>query len=314
MRFVKYLAIILIVALAFPAFLVARPPMAEYSRAIENSPEDVKYKFYLLRGKAYKDSGEMNFALNDLNNSIMLKPNRTAYIYRGEVYFEMERYAEAIDDFTTALNINPSLELYEMRGGSYLKSGSNVLALADGLNMINMASHNAESYYVSMEALENLGDIKLARELAFKVISLDRTNKKANELITKYPLKFVFIGEDLITIYVSSKDDATRDKANEILLKYKKGEKLDENLKNYLSECNNISKKIKRYQERIKEMWEAYFEEIILLKVRSRKVLEELRNKYLEKVETIEHEMAAWEKESEKCTEGLIRAYQRSKI
>ena len=72
-----------------------------------------------------------------------------------------------IDDFTTALNINPSLELYEMRSGSYLKSGSNVLALADGLHIINMASHNAESYYVSMEALERLGF--RTKKAAFKV-------------------------------------------------------------------------------------------------------------------------------------------------
>ncbi len=309
MRFIKSLSIILIAALALPTFLSARFSVHEYTQAIEASPEDMKYKFYLLRGKAYKDSGEMNFALKDLNTSIMLHPSMVAYKYRGEVYFEMERYGDAINDFTTALEINPTIELYKQRGESYLKSANYVLALADGLNIIDMAPHKAESYYVSIEALENLGDIKLARELAFKVTSFDRGNKKANEIITKYPLKFVFIGESPFTIYISQEDNVTKDTANEIFLKYKKGEKIDENLKNKLEECGIIGEKISQYQVRLKETWDNYFEEVRSLKARSRKIHDTLRNKYLEQSGTIEHEIDIWENESEKCTEELVKTY-----
>ena len=113
-------------------FLSAGYSVQEYTQAIEASPDDMKYKFYLLRGKAYKDSGEMSFALKDLNTSIMLNPGMTAYKYRGEVYFEMERYGDAINDFTTALEFNPTIELYKKRLESYLKSINYVLALADG--------------------------------------------------------------------------------------------------------------------------------------------------------------------------------------
>ena len=67
MRPIKYLSIILIAALALPTFLSARFSVHEYTQAIEASPKDMKYKFYLLRGKVYKDFGEMNFALKDLN-------------------------------------------------------------------------------------------------------------------------------------------------------------------------------------------------------------------------------------------------------
>ena len=309
MRSIKYLSIILIAALALPTFLSARFSVHEYTQAIEASPKDMKYKFYLLRGKAYKDSGEMNFALKDLNTSIMLHPSMVAYKYRGEVYFEMERYGDAINDFTTALEINPTIELYKQRGESYLKSANYVLALADGLNIIDMAPHKAESYYVSIEALENLGDIKLARELAFKVTSFDRGNKKANEIITKYPLKFVFIGESPFTIYISQEDNVTKDMANEIFLKYKKGEKIDESLKNKLEECGIIGEKISQYQVRLKETWDNYFEEVRSLKARSRKIHDTLRNKYLEQSGTIEHEIDIWENESEKCTEELVKTY-----
>jgi len=309
MRSIKYLSIILIAALALPTFLSARFSVHEYTQAIEASPKDMKYKFYLLRGKAYKDSGEMNFALKDLNTSIMLHPSMVAYKYRGEVYFEMERYGDAINDFTTALEINPTIELYKQRGESYLKSANYVLALADGLNIIDMAPHKAESYYVSIEALENLGDIKLARELAFKITSFDRGNKKANEIITKYPLKFVFIGESPFFLYISQENNLTKDTANEILLKYKRGEKIDENLKNKLLECGIISEKMKQYQERLKETWENYFEEIRSLKIRSRKIHNTLRNRYLEQNRAIEHELDIRKEENEKCTEELVKAY-----
>ncbi len=306
MKFLNYLSLFVIAALTLPTFLSARPSIHEYTQAIEGSPEDMKYKFYLLRGKAYKDSGEMNFALKDLNTSIMLDPSRTAYKYRGEIYFEQERYTDAINDFTAALEINPSSELYKLRGESYLKSVNYVVALADGFNIIEMAPYDSESYYISMEALENLGDIEFARELAFKVISFDRGNKKAYEIITKYPLKFVFIGEIL---YISQESNVINDKANEIFLKYIKGENIDEYLKRKLGECVKIGEAIKEYQAQLKEIWENYFEEVLALKVRSIKIHNALRSKYQKQSEAIEHESDIWVDKSKKCTEELVQVY-----
>ena len=76
MRIDKYLIFIFVAYLSFPSFLQALTPM--------------KYKFYLLRGKAHKDSGSLELALQDLDASIRLNPNIKAYEYRGEVYLEME--------------------------------------------------------------------------------------------------------------------------------------------------------------------------------------------------------------------------------
>jgi len=309
MKFIKYLSIIVLVASVLPTFLSARPSIPEFTQAIADSPEDMKYKFYLLRGKAYKDSGELNFALIDLNTSIMLDPSWTAYKNRGEVYFEMERYTDAINDLTTALDINPTIEIYKLRGESYLKSANYVLALADGLNIIDMSPYESESYYVSMEALENLGDIKLAREQAFQIISFDRVNKKANEIITKYPSKFVFIGESPLIIYISLENNITMGRANEIFLRYKRGEKIDENLTNKLDECSKIGDQIRDYQSRFKGIWDNYFDEIRSLKVRSRRIHDALRSKYLKQSETIEHEIDIWEDKSKECAEELVQAF-----
>jgi tetratricopeptide (TPR) repeat protein len=309
MKFIKCLFLVVFAALVLPTFLSARVSINEFTQAIEDSPEDMKYKFYLLRGKAYKDSGELTLALIDLNTSITLDPSMTAYTYRGEVFLEMARYTDAINDLTTALEINPSIELYKLRGEAYLKSANYVLALADGLNIIDMAPHDSESYYVSMEALENLGDIKLAREQAFKIISFDRVNKRANEIITKYPSKFVFIGESPVTIYISLENNITKDKANGIFLRYKRGEKIDENLKSKLDECSAIGDQIRDYQVRLKGIWDNYFDEIRSLKVRSRSIHDALRSKYLKQSEAIEHEINIWEDKSKECAEELVQAF-----
>jgi tetratricopeptide (TPR) repeat protein len=269
----------------------------------------MKYKFYLLRGRAYKDSGEMNFALNDFDTAIMLHPSMIAYKYRGEVYYEMERYNDAIEDFTKALEINPTIELLKKRGESYLQTANYVLALADGLNIIDMEPHTAESYYISLEALEKLGDIKLARKMAFQVTLIDKYNKKANEIITKYPMKFLFIGEGPFAIYVSQEDVDTKEKANEIFLKYKNAENLDEFLKHKLEECGIIGEKITLQQKQLKEIWDNYLEEVRSLKVRSRKIHDDLRKTYLEKSGAIESQIDIWENKSKKCTEEMVKAY-----
>ena len=309
MRFIKYLSLVILAALALQAVASAAQPIHEYTQAIEDSPEDVKYKFYLLRGKAYKDSGQMEAALKDLNTSIMLDPSTTAYQYRGEVYLQMEDYTGAIDDFTAALEINPTIELFKRRGESYLRSEIYVLAFADGLKIIDMAPHEVDSYMISMEALENLGDIKLAREQAFKVLSFDRGNKRANEFISKYPLQFVFIGESPVTIYIREGNYVLKNQASEIISRYKKGEKLDTYLKNKLNECTAIGEKIKEYQELLEVIWDNYFEEVKSLQIRSKEIHDNLRNKYLEQSKAVELDLHNKEIESEKCTEELVEAY-----
>ena len=312
MKVGKCLTIIFIAYLSFPGFLYASNSIYEYTQAIEKSPADMKYKFYLLRGKAHMDSGALESALQDLSTSIRLDPNITAYKYRGEIYLKLGKYTEAITDFTMAININPTIELYKMRGVSYLKSNNYVLALADGLKIINLAPKEAASYNVSMKALENLEDISMLRELAFKVLSFDRNNKRANEIIAKYPLKFVFIGEDPVTIYVRADNDAINRQANEILLMYKKGVKLDAYLISKIDECRKIGEQIKSYETLLQGIWGNYFADIQSLQMPSKKKHDELRNKYLGQCAAVDRAIEIEEEKSGKCTEELVNVFRSS--
>ena len=168
--------------------------VAEYTRAIAQSPEGMKYKFYLLRGKAYMDQGNIDAAIKDFGTSIQLRPSYEAFLRRGEMYFEKGTYTIAEHDFSEAIKINPTQEAYKMRGLTYLVLGNLDLAVADGTELIKLAPNTSESYNIRMEAYAQLGKIKLAREDARRAQSLDRRNKVASELLVNYPEKIELSG------------------------------------------------------------------------------------------------------------------------
>ena len=49
--------------------------VAEYTKAIDQSPADMKYKFYLLRGMAYRNQGNIDAAIKDFGTSIQMHPD-----------------------------------------------------------------------------------------------------------------------------------------------------------------------------------------------------------------------------------------------
>lgn len=161
--------------------------VAQYTKAIEQSPEDMKYKFYLLRGMAYRDQGDIEPAIKDFSTSIQMRPSYDAYLRRGEMYFEKGAYNIAESDFTKAIEINPSIEAYKLRGLTYLVLGNLDLAIVDGTEIINMAPNTSESYNIRMEAYGQIGEPKLAREDARRALSLDRKNRVASDILVKYP-------------------------------------------------------------------------------------------------------------------------------
>jgi len=163
--------------------------VAEYTRAITQSPEDMKYKFYLLRGMAYRDQRNIDAAIKDFSTSIQMRPTQDAYLRRGEMYFEKGSYTIALDDFIEAIAINPSIEAYKVRGLTYLVLGNLEMAIADGTEIINMAPNISQSYNIRMEAYAQIGEPQLAREDARRALALDRSNKIASELLVKYPEK-----------------------------------------------------------------------------------------------------------------------------
>jgi len=163
--------------------------VAEYTRAIDQSPADMKYKFYLLRGMAYRNQGNIDAAIKDFGTSIQMHPTPDAYLRRGEMYFEKGTYNIAEHDFSEVIEVNPSLEAYKLRGLTYLVVGNLDMAIADGTEIIKMAPNASESYNIRMEAYVQIGEAALAREDARRALTLDRRNKVASELLVKYPEK-----------------------------------------------------------------------------------------------------------------------------
>ena len=179
---------VLIVSLLFTS-LSFGAGVAEYTKAINQSPKSMKYKFYLLRGMAYRDQGSIDSAIKDFGTSIQMRPSHDAYLRRGEMYFQKGAYNIAEHDFTEAIKINPSLEAYKLRGLTYLVLGKLDTAILDGTEIIEIAPNISESYNVRMEAYAQIGEHKLAREDARRALKLDRRNKVASELLVKYPEK-----------------------------------------------------------------------------------------------------------------------------
>jgi tetratricopeptide (TPR) repeat protein len=166
----------------------------EYTRAIEQSPEGMKYKFYFLRGLAYRSERDVDAAIRDFSTSIKMRPTQDAYLRRGEMYFEKGAYTIAESDFSEAIEINPSVEAYKLRGLTYLVLGNLDMAIMDGTEIIKKAPNSSESYNIRMEAYAQIGKPKLAREDARRALSLDRRNKVASDLLVNYPEKIELTG------------------------------------------------------------------------------------------------------------------------
>ena len=184
---------IVVVSLLLSA-LVYGAGVAEYTKAINQSPEDMKYKFYQLRGLAYRNQGNIDLAIKDFGTSIKMRPSIDAYLRRGEMYFEKGAYNIAEQDFTKAVDINPSLEAYKLRGLTYLVLGKLDMAIMDGTEIINLAPNVSDSYNIRMEAYGQIGESKLAREDARRALSLNRRNRVASDILIKYPEKIELTG------------------------------------------------------------------------------------------------------------------------
>jgi len=160
-RLITFLIVLLSLFLTSTAFSQG---IEEYTKAIEQSPEGMKYKFYFLRGLAYRSERDVDAAIKDFSTSIKLRPTQDAFLRRGEMYFEKGAYEIAETDFSEAIDINPTIEGYKLRGVTSLVLGKLDMAIADGTEIIKMAPNTSESYNIRMEAYAQKGKIQLARE------------------------------------------------------------------------------------------------------------------------------------------------------
>jgi tetratricopeptide (TPR) repeat protein len=85
-----------------------------------------------LRGRAYLSKGQVEIALDDLNESLRLLDSADARFNRATVYLEQYRFDDAIDDLTKALSLGgDGADIYAERGHAYVYTGQLDLALKD---------------------------------------------------------------------------------------------------------------------------------------------------------------------------------------
>jgi tetratricopeptide (TPR) repeat protein len=194
-RMKQYLIFICIFTLFVPALSYSQEAsITKYTKAIEESPETMKYKFLNYRGKAYLKQGDINSAIADFSLSISLNPTKEAYAERGKIYFEKERYSLAINDFTKAIEINPSPELYKLRGKSYLAQNMYDEVIEDGTQLVNLEPDNSESYNLRLQAYVEAGRLDEALQDCSRALQLDSQNLFALAIKEIYTKKIILEG------------------------------------------------------------------------------------------------------------------------
>ena len=95
-------------------------PISELSKAIEQSTQENKYRYYHYRARAYIKQNKIDEAMNDLNESIKLFPTIPAHRERGEIHFRNERFQEAIEDLSRVIAANrDDIRSYKLRSQAY---------------------------------------------------------------------------------------------------------------------------------------------------------------------------------------------------
>jgi tetratricopeptide (TPR) repeat protein len=83
-------------------------------------PKAALWGILALRGIAYLKKLDLEHALADINEVIVLNPNQVAfYALRASIYFNMKNYERAAADYTEALRLDPK--------NSIAKSGKRLL-------------------------------------------------------------------------------------------------------------------------------------------------------------------------------------------
>ncbi len=99
-------------------------------------------------GREYMVDGDIQLALQHLNQAIQLNENRPdAYLNRGLAYFLIEQYPLAIENFNQALLLNHKMKkAYYNRGKTYAKLHQYQKALADFNQVLELNPKFSEAY------------------------------------------------------------------------------------------------------------------------------------------------------------------------
>jgi tetratricopeptide (TPR) repeat protein len=104
-----------------PVFMEAANRILEKVAQHVSFPPKLLARIFRNRGKAHRQLGEYQQAIDDFNQAIALDPEYTwAYVSRGTAYRLLEKYQQAIDDFNQAVALDSEYAwAYASRGIAY---------------------------------------------------------------------------------------------------------------------------------------------------------------------------------------------------
>jgi len=154
-------------------------------RAIEINENESE--FYVLRAKANYKIGNKIYAMDDINKSIELENNFSAFHLRGKLFLEMNELDKAKQDLRNAYELNPeSAELLFDLGYLEYLNGENQLALDYYIKSAKYDLRNPNTYVNIGNLYATMGDSKTAIDNYSKALVLDTTDgiafyNRANE-------------------------------------------------------------------------------------------------------------------------------------
>ena len=111
--------------------------------------ESLLSRLYSERAFAYYNTGELQSALDDYNESIrLIADDPNIYYWRGRVRYDMETYGEAVRDFTQAINLNPrDAQYYYWRAMAFYEQEIYAEAMFNFNQAIDLSPGDAQYYY-----------------------------------------------------------------------------------------------------------------------------------------------------------------------
>jgi len=193
--------VLTVVALIFLALLRLGPPVLCVTGQIDACTAVIsiplygtksRTRAYLDRGLAYARKGDVDSALADYGQAIILDPYRAlAYRNRGNAYLRQGHPEWAIADFDRAISLDPKdARAYRDLGFAYAVKGELQRAIAGCSEAIRLDPNNSTAYFCrgrvnlySGALPEALADLDQASELdpkfAYTALWLDIANKRS---------------------------------------------------------------------------------------------------------------------------------------
>jgi len=144
--------------------------------------DDDKSTIYYKYGRAMRDKGDPDKAIESYNQSIALKATADAYNHRGIARFDKGELDLAIDDYTEAMRLSPSLaEAINNRAWTHYKLGDLSAALQDANRAVSLDGTKSYIWDTRGHIHEARGSKSAAISDYRKALDLDGGSESSSE-------------------------------------------------------------------------------------------------------------------------------------